>query len=418
MAAPLPSCRQACQRSRPSTPLSTFSPGGTSPPSAGSARLCATPSPLTPTSTSAPSTTPPSTSETSCWPRASCPPTPSQVRSASSAAADALGQGLGGGGSPTAALRTWRLLVPELVHRPPPRPRETQGSPQPSVPRKMVLPGLYAGHGVLWPGCQWQARDGTSARGRPGHLRPAVGGLPVGCAVQLVSRGSRPVALHGCGRASGRADLPCCARRTLEEAASVPVVYSTAYYSLIVRGRMQRGETVLIHSGSGGVGQAAIAIALSLGCRVFTTVGKPAGARGSLGLPTPAPRPGSAARASPCQGPPRSGRISRPGSPSSARPALPTPGTRPSNSTCYGTRPGRVSGGPSTPTPRLLPGPGQGPGLDLGPVVTSPTPAPRCRPGSELSGGGEAAGQRALPGHAWPLPGDRQIRPFQQPPAG
>ncbi|XP_006886190.1 PREDICTED: fatty acid synthase [Elephantulus edwardii] len=60
---------------------------------------------------------------------------------------------------------------------------------------------------------------------------------------------------------------------TLEEAASVPVVYTTAYYSLVVRGRIQRGETVLVHSGSGGVGQAAIAIALSLGCRVFTTVG-------------------------------------------------------------------------------------------------------------------------------------------------
>nr|XP_025855761.1 fatty acid synthase [Vulpes vulpes] len=60
---------------------------------------------------------------------------------------------------------------------------------------------------------------------------------------------------------------------TLEEAATVPVVYTTAYYSLVVRGRVQRGETVLIHSGSGGVGQAAIAIALSLGCRVFTTVG-------------------------------------------------------------------------------------------------------------------------------------------------
>lgn len=60
---------------------------------------------------------------------------------------------------------------------------------------------------------------------------------------------------------------------TLEEAASVPVVYTTAYYSLVVRGRIRRGETVLIHSGSGGVGQAAISIALSLGCRIFTTVG-------------------------------------------------------------------------------------------------------------------------------------------------
>lgn len=62
--------------------------------------------------------------------------------------------------------------------------------------------------------------------------------------------------------------------RTLEQAASVPVVYATAYYSLVVRGRLRPGESVLIHSGSGGVGQAAIAIALSMRCRVFTTVGK------------------------------------------------------------------------------------------------------------------------------------------------
>ncbi|XP_034049139.1 fatty acid synthase [Thalassophryne amazonica] len=60
---------------------------------------------------------------------------------------------------------------------------------------------------------------------------------------------------------------------TLEQAASVPVVYATAYYSLVVRGRLRPRETVLIHSGSGGVGQAAIAIALSKNCKVFTTVG-------------------------------------------------------------------------------------------------------------------------------------------------
>ncbi|XP_077358210.1 fatty acid synthase isoform X2 [Festucalex cinctus] len=60
---------------------------------------------------------------------------------------------------------------------------------------------------------------------------------------------------------------------TLEQAASVPVVYATAYYSLVVRGRLRHGESVLIHSGSGGVGQAAIAIALSKNCKIFTTVG-------------------------------------------------------------------------------------------------------------------------------------------------
>ena len=60
---------------------------------------------------------------------------------------------------------------------------------------------------------------------------------------------------------------------SFEEGASVPVAYSTAYYALVVRGRLRRGEAVLIHSGSGGVGQAAIAIALSYGCTVYTTVG-------------------------------------------------------------------------------------------------------------------------------------------------
>ena len=36
---------------------------------------------------------------------------------------------------------------------------------------------------------------------------------------------------------------------------------------------MKKGDTVLIHAGSGGVGQAAINICLFHGCNVFTTVG-------------------------------------------------------------------------------------------------------------------------------------------------
>ncbi|GFR26748.1 fatty acid synthase [Trichonephila clavata] len=60
---------------------------------------------------------------------------------------------------------------------------------------------------------------------------------------------------------------------TLEEASTVPVAYATSYYALVMRGRLQKGERVLIHSGSGGVGQAAIAIALHYGCEVFTSVG-------------------------------------------------------------------------------------------------------------------------------------------------
>lgn len=59
---------------------------------------------------------------------------------------------------------------------------------------------------------------------------------------------------------------------TLAQAATVPLCYSTIYYGLIVRGKMQSGETVLIHAGSGGIGLAAINVCLNRSCRVFTTV--------------------------------------------------------------------------------------------------------------------------------------------------
>ncbi|XP_067622493.1 fatty acid synthase isoform X2 [Eurosta solidaginis] len=60
---------------------------------------------------------------------------------------------------------------------------------------------------------------------------------------------------------------------TMEEASTVPCVYSTVYYALVVRGEMRKGEKILIHAGSGGVGQAAISVALHHGLTVFTTVG-------------------------------------------------------------------------------------------------------------------------------------------------
>ncbi|KAL1501269.1 hypothetical protein ABEB36_006624 [Hypothenemus hampei] len=62
---------------------------------------------------------------------------------------------------------------------------------------------------------------------------------------------------------------------SLEEAATIPVVYLTSYYALFRRGNMKRGDSVLIHSGTGGVGQAAINLALYVGCTVYTTCGTP-----------------------------------------------------------------------------------------------------------------------------------------------
>uniref|UniRef100_A0A915NN63 Enoyl reductase (ER) domain-containing protein n=1 Tax=Meloidogyne floridensis TaxID=298350 RepID=A0A915NN63_9BILA len=59
---------------------------------------------------------------------------------------------------------------------------------------------------------------------------------------------------------------------SLQNAATVPVAFATAYYALVMRGRISKGDEVLIHSGTGGVGQAAIQIALEYGCEVYTTV--------------------------------------------------------------------------------------------------------------------------------------------------
>ncbi|XP_055680186.1 fatty acid synthase-like [Lutzomyia longipalpis] len=60
---------------------------------------------------------------------------------------------------------------------------------------------------------------------------------------------------------------------TLEQASTIPIVYSTVYYALVMRGKMKKGESILIHAGSGGVGLAAIYVALHAGLTVFTTVG-------------------------------------------------------------------------------------------------------------------------------------------------
>jgi NADPH:quinone reductase-like Zn-dependent oxidoreductase/SAM-dependent methyltransferase len=57
------------------------------------------------------------------------------------------------------------------------------------------------------------------------------------------------------------------------QAASIPIVFGTAYYSLVEVARLQKGETVLIHAAAGGTGQAAVQYALHLGAEIFATVG-------------------------------------------------------------------------------------------------------------------------------------------------
>jgi len=58
---------------------------------------------------------------------------------------------------------------------------------------------------------------------------------------------------------------------SMEEAASIPLVALTAWQVLVERANLRKGQKVLIHAGSGGVGTIAIQLAKYLGAHVATT---------------------------------------------------------------------------------------------------------------------------------------------------
>ncbi len=60
------------------------------------------------------------------------------------------------------------------------------------------------------------------------------------------------------------------------EAASIPIVFLTAYYGLLHQARLEAGERVLIHAAAGGVGLAAVQLAQLAGAEIYATAGSPA----------------------------------------------------------------------------------------------------------------------------------------------
>ncbi|KAF2014709.1 ketoacyl-synt-domain-containing protein [Aaosphaeria arxii CBS 175.79] len=119
----------------------------------------------------------------------------------------------------------------------------------------------------------------------------ALGRLPasaLGCecsgVVTKVGRNSRFVpgdrvmmAQNGCFKTINRIHQDLAVKipdiLSFEEAAAIPIAGTTAYYSLVDRARLEKDETVLIHSGAGATGQMCIQVALSIGAKIYTTVG-------------------------------------------------------------------------------------------------------------------------------------------------
>lgn len=70
--------------------------------------------------------------------------------------------------------------------------------------------------------------------------------------------------------------LPIPAGVSLIEAAALPEAYATVWTNVIDRGRLEAGESLLVHGGSSGIGTVAIQLARLFGARVFATAGTPA----------------------------------------------------------------------------------------------------------------------------------------------
>jgi NADPH2:quinone reductase len=62
---------------------------------------------------------------------------------------------------------------------------------------------------------------------------------------------------------------------SMVEAAAIPETFFTVWHNTFERGGLKRGETLLIHGGSSGIGTAAIQLAKAFGARVITTAGSP-----------------------------------------------------------------------------------------------------------------------------------------------
>lgn len=120
--------------------------------------------------------------------------------------------------------------------------------------------------------------------GRPNFGDSTIMGLEIagevietGSAVQGYKIGDRVMGVVGGGayaelaRIDWRMAMPIPATLDYVHAAAIPEVFVTAHEALIHLGRLQRGDSVLIHAAAGGVGSAAVQLAYATGATVYAT---------------------------------------------------------------------------------------------------------------------------------------------------
>jgi len=69
--------------------------------------------------------------------------------------------------------------------------------------------------------------------------------------------------------------LPLPKGFSFEQGAAVMETFCTVWTNVFERGRLRKGERLLVHGGSSGIGTAAVALAAALGAEVYVTAGTP-----------------------------------------------------------------------------------------------------------------------------------------------
>ena len=109
---------------------------------------------------------------------------------------------------------------------------------------------------------------GIEAAGTVRRVGSAVCHLQLGDRVALIGNDAHASIMRD--KAHHAFKIP--AAMTFSQAASLPTVSYTAWYALVNIAKCCKGESILIHAGAGGVGQAALQLANAKGLEIFTTV--------------------------------------------------------------------------------------------------------------------------------------------------
>jgi NADPH:quinone reductase len=165
------------------------------------------------------------------------------------------------------------------------------GGPEVLQPRRHPVPGVSAGEVLIRVAAAGVNRpDLLQRQGKyaPPPGAPDTPGLEV--AGTLVAIGGSvadwTIGDHVCALVAGGGYAEYCVAPAVQclpvprgfsmvEAAAIPETFFTVWTNVFDRGRLQAGETILIHGGASGIGTTAVMLARAFGATVYATAGTP-----------------------------------------------------------------------------------------------------------------------------------------------